>query len=725
MKKIFTSMAVALMASIPAFAGEDPNPPVEQPSDMSGLVTSEMTGEFKVDGSKGVAHISFSMPTQYMGQYDMNTWTFSYGDLPEGSVYDTVKLTRSCGNIEQNKELKVWSNVKPGETLELDDSDFPEYGYTYGYSLEYTCFGFNGFGYLSLAIGYKPQQPEVSVKSSDGNAPVRIEVTVKSNLDENDNELPVPITKIVTTRRTDEANSVPVVISTIDNPEIGHKYEFLDENLESSKNYVYTPRVFTDFGASEESASYSVFIGEDFPGNPGNLVCKVNAEGGVDLTWEAPATSLHDGKFDPAKTRYKVFRRLGSYNAEAKELASDLTDTSFSDPCTDLETETNVYYMVSAYNEFGNGGSVSDYYGALVGPAKKLPFYESFDGGSAWYKQPLNLWQTGTTSSNGYCSMQYLGTGYVTVGDQSYYPSGVKSEGGVYEGFCGAGYSAYSSPDVQDYIVSGKLDKSEFDYPVISFYYMPVETDCTLRVDALNVSNPDDAIVVYDVDLKDGVVPNAEPQWKKVNAPMEGLGIEDQFKIRFIAGMAPSRGVIAPVYFDEIKIENYPGVAEESIAATEDDQNMVTVGWNAPESDKTGAYFNVYVDGEKAGEVAYFVDEPAIPMADGETPVDPVQDKSFTFSFQGTAGMNHIIGIQPVYMDPDNVMVDVPSRISEIKYECGKNQSGISCVLTDRTSTEYFNLQGLRVEAPAKGDIVVKRSLQPDGKVKMEKVVVD
>ena len=313
----------------------------------------------------------------------------------------------------------------------------------------------------------------------------------------------------------------------------------------------------------------------------------------------------------------------------------------------------------------------------------------------------------------------------MTVGDQSYYPSGVKSEGGVYEGFCGAGYSAYSSPDVQDYIVSGKLDKSEFDYPVISFYYMPVETDCTLRVDALNVSNPDDAIVVYDVDLKDGVVPNAEPQWKKVNAPMEGLGIEDQFKIRFIAGMAPSRGVIAPVYFDEIRIENYPGVAEESIAATEDDKNMVTVGWNAPESDKTGAYFNVYVDGEKAGEVAYFVDEPAIPMADGETPVDPVQDKSFTFSFQGTAGMNHIIGIQPVYMDPDNVMVDVPSRISEIKYECGKNQSGISCVLTDRTSTEYFNLQGLRVEAPAKGDIVVKRSLQPDGKVKMEKVVVD
>ncbi len=110
---------------------------------------------------------------------------------------------------------------------------------------------------------------------------------------------------------------------------------------------------FTVYGTNSVgqgvSASQTVWLGNDVPAAPENVVLVADGNNGS-ITWDAPTDGLHGGYIDMANTTYSITRM-----PDEVELATDITEVEYVD--LTVPEIGNYYYIVTAHNDEGEGGS--------------------------------------------------------------------------------------------------------------------------------------------------------------------------------------------------------------------------------------------------------------------------------------------------------------------------------------------------------------------------------
>jgi len=158
------------------------------------------------------------------------------------------------------------------------------------------------------------------------------------------------------------------LIHTINNPVIGGAESFTDNNVPAAGNITYT--VIGENSAGEGiPANVTVYVGEDVPAAPGNVVLVAQDNDGF-ITWNAPTEGLNGGYFTGENVTYTLVRFPG-----AVQVADGLMVLEFLD--TTIPGIGNYYYEVTAVNDIGTGGTGTSNI-ALLGAMGTLLF-ETFD----------------------------------------------------------------------------------------------------------------------------------------------------------------------------------------------------------------------------------------------------------------------------------------------------------------------------------------------------------
>ena len=146
----------------------------------------------------------------------------------------------------------------------------------------------------------------------------------------------------------------------------------------------------------------TVFVGEDVPGEPANvLLTKVHPDE-VAVTWDAPNTGANGGWYDRSTLTYNVVRQ-----PDGMEIGAGLTEPA----CTDagIKQVATYTYEITASTKAGKGTSATSDV-IVLGPGNKLPYSCSFanaDEVATW--TIIDADGDGRTWSQGYSygSMQY------------------------------------------------------------------------------------------------------------------------------------------------------------------------------------------------------------------------------------------------------------------------------------------------------------------------------
>lgn len=200
---------------------------------------------------------------------------------------------------------------------------------------------------------------------------------------------------------------------TVNNPTIGgaETYAYTATEAGMYKFLVYGTNSVGDGPA----ATKTIWIGEDVPGAPTNVVLTATSNGGH-ISWDAPTTGLHEGYINPANVTYTLVRLPNTV------VADELTSTEYSDDFN--PSIGNYQYKVVASNSIGEGGSATSNV-ALLG-AEGILLYETFSDvvvgqiPAGWSIEGITnaAWSVQNTTSAGgtapemrlYWSPQFTGT---------------------------------------------------------------------------------------------------------------------------------------------------------------------------------------------------------------------------------------------------------------------------------------------------------------------------
>lgn len=121
----------------------------------------------------------------------------------------------------------------------------------------------------------------------------------------------------------------------------------------------YTIAAVNGEGEGEKLSARSVYVGEDVPAAPKNLVAMA-ADGGINLVWEAPTKGASNGYVNLDNLRYAVTRTAGE---DTQVLTSDIAGTSWRD--TSAPAGQMCVYSVAAVNEAGTS-PIDGYSSAII-----------------------------------------------------------------------------------------------------------------------------------------------------------------------------------------------------------------------------------------------------------------------------------------------------------------------------------------------------------------------
>ncbi len=158
------------------------------------------------------------------------------------------------------------------------------------------------------------------------------------------------------------------VIYFVSDPVIGGDESYFDDDITEPGMYNYVVRGYNDAGEGL-SASATVYIGEDIRGVPENVELEAVGNDGS-LSWDAPVEGLHGGYIDADNIVYNIVRM-----PDEVEVAESIVETQFLD--TEIPGIGNYYYIVTASNDIGEGGSAASN-PELLG-AEGVLMYETFD----------------------------------------------------------------------------------------------------------------------------------------------------------------------------------------------------------------------------------------------------------------------------------------------------------------------------------------------------------
>ncbi len=653
---------VAAMATVSMMAWATP----DNPSDF------KMT--FDLNGGSPVVSGSFVCPIEH----------YSWDDpKPQIEKITKVKVTRGCYELGETDIVAFESEEKrePGSLVEFtDEFGELEYGYTYNYkAVIYDEKGTESYGApFSLFYGIQPGEPTVTVALGDkGQLPVTITVVAPEKT-KGGETLIVPLTqlRVIEYISSEEQREIKI----INDPVLGKSYEVVDNEAEEGKKYSYRAYASCEFGTSEHGW-VQAFVGQDIPGNPQNLVLTENEDGSVTLTWSAPEKGKNGGYLDPAATRYKVIRHGDS----PKDLAEDLTECTYTDSLEGLTGPTTVKYEVVAYNTMGDG----DYAMSselLKGPAYQLPFEENFNSPASYYGLDWdNKWTT-EPSYGDWKIDNYSFSHWITgVGD------GKALNEDEDEGFA---FIYYGSKGHSDSMISSAIDFKKATYPVMYFYHAGTAGDPSeLRVSVKVDNEKIDLVTLVPGELQEG----EKVTWKRHTLPLEEVAGKEASLI-FTSYIPEDAEDFDGVCLDRIIIADYPGIDKVSVAETADG---LEVSWIAPK--------NSYDEEPESYDV----------VVDDAEPVNVTETKHVIKATRADVTETHKVSVRANYGDIQGKFSPSFDAVP------GGSLSGISTIGGNgNAKVEYFDVNGLPVVKAMKGSTIIRRTVNENGSVKVEKVIV-
>jgi hypothetical protein len=158
------------------------------------------------------------------------------------------------------------------------------------------------------------------------------------------------------------------LIHTISNPQTGAAESFTDNVVPDDGTYTYRVVGENQLGQGIPASS-TVFVGEDVPAAPANLLI-AEQDGNGFLSWDAPQTGINNGYVDPALITYSIIRMPDNVTVAANISATTFLDMGIPSP-------GNYFYRVTASNNQGTGGTSTSNV-ITLGTDGKL-FFEAFD----------------------------------------------------------------------------------------------------------------------------------------------------------------------------------------------------------------------------------------------------------------------------------------------------------------------------------------------------------
>lgn len=171
-------------------------------------------------------------------------------------------------------------------------------------------------------------------------------------------------------------------IHKIENPSIGQKIEWVDNNVTTGE---HSYEVYTYVGDLKSAkAAAKVYVGsETTPGKVKNVIVYDNLDGTITLKWDPVKIGANGGYIDPTTIQYGIFE--GIYE---QAIAENITGTEFVIKDIPLNgAQSHKYYQVVAYTDtehIGAGGFADPFF---YGTSYDFPFHESWPYGS-WEKGP-------------------------------------------------------------------------------------------------------------------------------------------------------------------------------------------------------------------------------------------------------------------------------------------------------------------------------------------------
>ncbi len=720
MKKLYTLLAVSAFVAPTAFGATElvPGEPLE----------IGVSQDLNIDEATAVITGYFVAPTKGPGSWDSN-WNYVYPDLTED--IDRIDVLRSCSAIgETDVVVYRGEGITPGARIEFTD----ENPFQFGYSYTYKCVGYQldeegnikktGSSKSSyLYIGEKPGRPDGSISADIDNLS-SLHFTISANsLNFNNEEQKAPIKKLSLCEYI-RFGETPEIYA-VENPVIGENYEF-DMEFEQGKSYKFQVFAISDFGTSDP-LSLEKYVGLDAPGKVSNITVE-EAQDGMKISWNAPTSGKNNGVFDPSTVLYKVYRHTGSAWAGTNtEIASGISELSFVDTFEGLTGPINCSYAVSAYNDFGNGDIVLNETNYVVGPDCKLPFKETFYNDPSMYSASMDqLWTKSGYLDSSVKLYSYLGY----TGVNGTYYSGYDPDKNTNEGFCAISPNRYGDAEYEGVITSPGIDFSEAEYPVLSFYTMgyygnPLE----LTIDLLLASEEEGYEIFSVVPGDDVAEEQNQPEdykWVKRFVTLEDVAGESAkviFRAKQHAGDCDNSN-IANIEIDEILIDDYKSVKTISVEPKEDGTTLIS--WEAPVNVSFGEpdAYRVFINDEepvlvKRPEVETPEEEVAVLSEETEVGEETETPSAWlpSHSFAHEADKDYAVKVQAIYGDIEAL------HSEEVAFKGGATV-GVELVGIDTVkSVEYYDVNGLRVEEPVKGQVIIKRVEGANGAVRMQKVV--
>lgn len=532
----------------------------------------------------------------------------SWQHLPDGTTMKII-LQRTCEDLnEYNVPMAEWDNIAPNQEVKfinsMDDTDGK--GWTYGHYLEYkglAQIGDNVCSYpqtIRILPGYDIYFEYNSTKAvarDTGNGTFAVDVSVPlptTYYNEEYEMVDLPASLVYSAIKLyqtegyygDPANDV--LVATLDNQSFtpGETYTLTDNTpILNTKNYY---KIVVEHNYGFGTANADVFVGNDVPDKPGNLNAQL-IDGVVKITWEAPTKGKNGGAFNPAETKYNVYREDVNGNNK-KMIAESISELEYTDDFSDLTEIIQAVYKVTGVNSVGEGDAAS--YGSgyndtkiVIGPNYTLPFTEDFLNYAS-----EKIWNT-AVEPDSYSIYWNFATSAYDSNYNAYYPH--SGEGLAYVDYGWSYGDTYKCK-----LTSKEIDVNGAANPVVSFWYYAMPSSVIKM--ALNLSKDGGEYQT----LKEFAVGDdcTMPEWRQVVMPID-VSDANYFNIQLYADNAtdPNAGGIAII--DDVAIIDYPSVGAISVEYNSEDCTA-TLTWDDPSTEYAVVQsYEAVVDGESAGTV--------------------------------------------------------------------------------------------------------------------------
>lgn len=557
-------------------------------------------------------------------------------DIKGSSTYDTERYEVSYGT---GKDPVSYTNLVPATELKTSNYTTVKKTFTVDADGDY-YFGFHAIsdsymGILSVTnigvdLATKTSTPD-SVENLTvvpyGKGELKTKISFKTPVNSIDGKALNGLSKVDVYRNNN------VLVSSIENPEMGADYSCIDENASTGYNK-YVVYAYNEDGRGKASVD-SAYVGIDIPNAPTNVKVLDNGHG-VTITWNVPdSVGVNGGYVDKASLTYNIYNQNGVLVREG--ITSDKVDLD-----ADLESETGIlYYGITAVSASGESGLCTSNY-LVTGKPAVLPFSESFANGgtnkSLWWSygnNPINAFSFSVDNSYDH-----------DMGSASWY--------------------AINEGDYA-YLNSGKITAEGSENPMLFFSYYATPGDSTMLKVIAECADGSE-VNVGDFNIKDL---DGDKEWRKAALALgDSVKRSKYFVLKFYV---ESKTRLSYIYIDDIVVrdvnkndlKNASIVSAPSVKSGDSIEVKTTVSNYG--SENAGKFkVNLYADDQKVSEteldgLAFNTDTvvvmnyKALPNSNAKinlsTSIEYSEDQDYSNNTSGTVELNVIPASYPTVSD--------------------------------------------------------------------------